>query len=134
MPGFKHHIFICENQREPDHPKGCCMGRGAKGLREAFKDEIERHGLRGIVRANRAGCLDTCEFGPSVVVYPEGVWYWVGGPEDVKEIVEKHIVGGEVVERLLMPDGAASFQPDRSVQEILENLSKGQPRIEAPES
>ncbi len=134
MPGFRHHIFVCENQREPGHPKGCCMDRGAKGLRDLFKAEIERHGLKGIVRANRAGCLDTCEYGPSVVVYPEGVWYWVGGAEDVKEIFEKHIVGGEVVERLLMPeDGAGSFEPDASVQEIFENLPMGPQRKEAPE-
>jgi len=125
MPGFKHHIFICENQRDPSDPRGCCMERGAEGLRDLFKAEIEHHGLKGIVRANKAGCLDACAFGPTVVVYPEGVWYWVGGSDDVKEIVERHIVGGEVVDRLLIP-GEATSEPDSSVQAILENQPMGQ--------
>lgn len=117
MSRFRHHIFICENQREAGHPKGCCMSRGAKGLRELFKAEIESRGLNGAVRANMAGCLDTCEFGPAVVVYPEGVWYWVGGAGDVKEIIEKHIVGGEVVERLLIPEGTGlAGGPGKAVQ------------------
>ena len=124
MPGFKHHIFICENQRDPSDPRGCCMDRGAKGLRDLFKTEIERHGLKGIVRANKAGCLDACEFGPTVVVYPEGIWYWVGGVDDVKEIIERHIVGGRVVDRLLIPEQTAS-ESDPTVQAILEDLPMG---------
>jgi (2Fe-2S) ferredoxin len=92
------------------------MDRGAKGLRDLFKAEIERHGLKGIVRA--------CEFGPTVVVYPEGVWYWVGGGDDVKEIVQRHIVGGEVVDRLLIPEETTS-ESDSTVQGILENLPMG---------
>ena len=105
------------------------MDRGAGGLRKLFKAEIERHGLQGVVRANRAGCLDACELGPSVVVYPEAVWYWVGGADDVKEIVERHIVGGEVVERLRMPDeGRAVDGPDASVQAILEGLPMSRPQ------
>jgi (2Fe-2S) ferredoxin len=101
------------------------LDRGAKGLRDLFKAEIERHGLKGIVRANKAGCLDACEFGPTVVVYPEGVWYWVGGGDDVKEIVQRHIVGGEVVDRLLIPEETTS-ESDSTVQGILENLPMGQ--------
>jgi (2Fe-2S) ferredoxin len=82
-----------------------------------------------VVRANRAGCLDYCEFGPTAVVYPEGVWYWIGGADDVKEIVDKHIVGGEVVERLLIPDeDGQSLETDSSVQAILENLPMGRPK------
>lgn len=128
MPGFKYHIFICENQRDVSDPRGCCMDRGAKELRSVFKEEIERRGLKGVVRANKAGCLDHCEFGPTVVVYPEGVWYWVGDPSDVREIVEKHIVGGEVVERLLLPEELSSGGPeDDSVKAILENLPMQRP-------
>jgi (2Fe-2S) ferredoxin len=58
------------------------------GLHAFFKKEVERLGLKGIVRANKAGCLDQCEYGPSVVIYPEGVWYWVGKEADVTEIME----------------------------------------------
>jgi (2Fe-2S) ferredoxin len=70
----------------------------------ASKQEAKRLNLKGIVRANKAGCLDYCAQGPSVVVYPEGIWYRVTSETDVKEIMERHIVKGEVVERLLMPD------------------------------
>ena len=52
------------------------------------------------VRANSSGCLDNCALGPSVVVYPEGVWYGHVRPEDVPEIVESHLVNGVPVERL----------------------------------
>jgi (2Fe-2S) ferredoxin len=64
--------------------------------------------LKGVVRANKAGCLDYCAQGPTVVVYPEGVWYRVRSEADVKEIMERHIMKGEVVDRLLIPDQAPS--------------------------
>ena len=63
--------------------------------------------LKDVVRANKAGCLDHCAQGPSVVIYPEGVWYSVKTDSDVTEIMERHIVNGEVVTRLLMPDHPA---------------------------
>ena len=68
--------------------------------------EVDRLGLKGIVRANKAGCLDHCEYGPSIVIYPEGVWYWAGTEADITEIMEKHVIGGKIgriVDRLLMP-------------------------------
>lgn len=104
MSGFKHHIFICINERPKGDPRGCCAETGSVELHAFFKKEVERLGLKGTVRANKAGCLDHCEYGPSIVIYPEGVWYWVGNNEDVTEIMERHIIKGELVERLLMPD------------------------------
>jgi (2Fe-2S) ferredoxin len=109
MSGFKHHIFVCVNQRPKGDPRGCCADNGSERLQAFFKKEVERLGLKGTVRANKAGCLDHCEYGPSVVVYPEGVWYWVGSEADVTEIMERHVVKGEIVERLLMP----GHVPDR---------------------
>ncbi|MDP4198302.1 MAG: (2Fe-2S) ferredoxin domain-containing protein [Bacteroidota bacterium] len=97
---FDYHIFICENVRGEDDPKGCCAQKGSPLIRAALKDEIKRRGLRGKVRANQSGCLDACEFGPSMVVYPEGIWYGGVKPEDVPEIIEQHIIGGKPVERL----------------------------------
>ncbi|MFI5201859.1 MAG: (2Fe-2S) ferredoxin domain-containing protein [Candidatus Kapaibacterium sp.] len=97
---FKHHIFVCENVRREDDPKGCCSAKGSPAIREAMKREIKQRGLRGVVRANQSGCLDACEFGSSVVVYPEGIWYGGVTPEDVPEIMESHIIGGKPVERL----------------------------------
>lgn len=111
MGRFKHHIFICVNQRSPGHPKGCCADKGSVDLREFFKAEVARLGLKGTVRANKAGCLDRCANGPTVVVYPEGVWYWVGSKADVTEIMERHILKGEIVERLRMPNGEPSPMP-----------------------
>lgn len=104
MSAFKRHIFVCVNTRAPDDPRGCCAARGSERLHERFKQELKRFDLKGLVRANKAGCLDHCALGPSVVIYPEGVWYRVGTEADVTEIVERHVVKGQVVERLLMPD------------------------------
>ena len=103
MKSFTHHIFICINQRPKDDPRGCCADKGSERLAAFFKHEVERLGLKATVRANKAGCLDHCADGPSVVIYPEGVWYWVGTEADVTELMERHVLKGEVVERLLMP-------------------------------
>jgi (2Fe-2S) ferredoxin len=100
MPPFERHIFICTNQRPNGHPRGCCQEKGSETIRECFKNEIKARGLKDKVRANAAGCLDNCELGPSVVIYPEGVWYRVQTPEDVREIMEEHIASGKVVGRL----------------------------------
>ncbi|HKY63801.1 MAG TPA: (2Fe-2S) ferredoxin domain-containing protein [bacterium] len=100
MPKFKHHIFICTNERSAEDPRGCCKARGSEKIREFLKDEVKRRGLKGTVRANAAGCLDHCELGPVVVVYPEGIWYRVPSVEDAREILESHIEGGKIVERL----------------------------------
>lgn len=100
MPPFERHIFICTNQRPEGHPRGCCLDKGSEAIRECFKNEIKQRGLKEKVRANAAGCLDNCELGPSVVVYPEGVWYRVQTPEDVREIMEEHIASGRIVARL----------------------------------
>jgi (2Fe-2S) ferredoxin len=104
MAKFKHHIFVCTNQRTPENPRGCCDPAGLGALQLLFKKELAARGLKGAVRANRAGCLDQCEHGPTVVVYPEAVWYGGVKPEDVVEIVESHIVNGRPVERLLLAE------------------------------
>jgi (2Fe-2S) ferredoxin len=66
------------------------------------KGRIKALGLngKGQVRINKAGCLDRCEEGPVLVVYPEAVWYTYVDREDIDEIIDLHVVGGEVVERL----------------------------------
>lgn len=104
MSGFKRHIFVCTNQRSPDDPRGSCSKLGSEALHAHFKHEAKRLNLKGVVRANKAGCLDHCALGPSVVIYPEGVWYQVKSVADVTEIMERHVLKGEVVARLLMPD------------------------------
>jgi (2Fe-2S) ferredoxin len=105
MPAYERHIFICANQRIPGHPRGCCDPSGQGALQKLFKKSLHAHGLTGRVRANKAGCLDQCEHGPTVVVYPDAVWYGGVTPDDVDEIVESHIVNGVPVERLRLAEG-----------------------------
>ncbi|MBK9314884.1 MAG: (2Fe-2S) ferredoxin domain-containing protein [Acidobacteria bacterium] len=100
MAKFEHHIFICTNQRPPENARGSCDSEGLGALQLAFKKELSARGLKSKVRANRAGCLDQCEHGPTVVIYPEGIWYgWVKA-EEVAEIIDSHIINGKPVERL----------------------------------
>jgi (2Fe-2S) ferredoxin len=108
MPPYQRHIFVCTNRREADNPKGCCALKGSEAVLERFKEELHRRGLKGRLRANAAGCLDACAYGTSVVVYPEGVWYGGVQVEDVVEIVESHLLGGQPVERLRMKGTAAA--------------------------
>jgi (2Fe-2S) ferredoxin len=107
MPHLDKHVFICTNRRDDNNPKGSCAQKGSEAVREAFKKQLHERGLKGKMRANAAGCLDVCEHGCSVVVYPEQVWYGGVKPEDVAEIIEKHLIGGEPVERLRIPDPPA---------------------------
>ncbi len=104
MTRFQRHVFVCTNERPAGHPKGCCKEKGSEEIRSALKAELKRRGLSAVVRANVSGCLDACEFGPSMVVYPEGIWYGGVKKEDVPEIVERTILRGEIIERLLIPD------------------------------
>src|SRR5437899_1771462 len=132
MASFKRHIFMCINQRPKGDPRGCCADRGSVRLQEFMKKEVDRLGLKGIVRANKAGCLDHCEYGPSIVVYPERVWYWAGTEADEPEIMENHIVGGQIVERRRTPcldacPSQAIYAVCRKGEKLLEP-TKGEPK------
>lgn len=104
MAKFEHHIFICANQRPPENPRGCCDPAGLGQLQLQFKKELAARGLKGTIRANKAGCLDQCEHGPTVVVYPEAIWYGGVTAADVSEIIESHLLNGIPVVRLQMRD------------------------------
>ncbi len=104
MARFEKHIFICENVREPGHPRGCCTEKGSKEIRELFKKRLKELGLNSRIRANSSGCLDACEFGPSVVIYPEQIWYGGVTKEDVEEIIQSHLIESVPVDRLLIKD------------------------------
>lgn len=71
-------------------------------LVDAFKEGLKNRGLNVEIRAQKAGCLDVCAFGPSMVVYPEGIFYGNVQPTDVEEIIESHLVNNEPVERLVL--------------------------------
>ena len=104
MPSFQRHVFVCVNERPADHPKGCCKAKGGIEVRDALKQQLSARGISKLVRANNAGCLDQCEHGVTVVVYPEQVWYGGVTVDDIPELIEKHLVGGEAVERLMIPE------------------------------
>ena len=98
---YKRHVFVCTNQRA-EGARVCCGEAVGMELVRAFKQELKDRNLKSEIRAQRAGCMDTCEEGPSVVVYPEGVFYGKVGLGDVQEIVEEHLVNGRKVSRLEM--------------------------------
>ena len=100
MSYFKHHVFFCTNKREDG--RACCQDHNAQAMRDHCKQRIKELGLKvpGGARANSAGCLGRCAEGPVVVVYPEEVWYTYVDQSDVDEIIDEHLVGGRVVERL----------------------------------
>jgi (2Fe-2S) ferredoxin len=102
MKRYEKHIFICENKRLKDDPRGCCFDKGGSEIKAKFKERIKQLGLKSIVRANTSGCLDACEFGASVVVYPEQIWYGGVKVEDVEEIIQNHIINNKPVERLFI--------------------------------
>lgn len=100
MSYYKHHVFFCLNQRDP--PEKCCNNAGASDLQQYAKARIKALGLsgKGKVRINKSGCLDRCEEGPVIVVYPEEIWYTYVDRTDIDEIIDSHLVGGKIVERL----------------------------------
>lgn len=100
MKRFNKHIFICENKRPDDHPRGSCAQKGSSEIKEYFKNRLKELGLNAEIRANTAGCLDACEFGVSIVVYPEQIWYGSVTKEDVEEIIQSHLINNNPVERL----------------------------------
>lgn len=104
MAPFTRHLFVCCNRREAGHPRGCCDPAGSDALQKAFKKALAEHGVPRSVRANKSGCLDQCEHGPTVVVYPDNVWYGFVQEADIAEIVNEHIIGGRPVARLRLPE------------------------------
>jgi len=105
---FEKHIFICTNKRIDGHPRGCCDPAGNEEMQKVFKKKLAERGLKGRVRANRAGCLDQCEHGPNMVVYPEGIFYGKVRIEDIDEIIESHIIGDVPVARLVLADSCVN--------------------------
>src|SRR5690242_11576530 len=100
MSHYRYHIFFCVNKREDG--SACCANHPAQEMRDYAKQRIKSLGLQGAgsVRVNNAGCMDRCEQGPVMVIYPEGVWYTYVDKEDVDEIIDQHILHGRIVERL----------------------------------
>lgn len=101
-PFFEAHLFVCTNRRPDGHPRGSCAACGSERLRDYMKARVKELGLAG-VRVNSSGCLDRCELGPCLVIYPEGVWYRVDSTADVDTVLEAHLVKGGRASTLLLP-------------------------------
>ena len=103
-PFYEAHVFCCTNERPAGHPRGCCKAKGSEKLRDYMKARANEFGLSR-VRINTSGCPDRFELGSTMVIYPEGVWYNVQTREDVDEILQRHLIEGGRVERLMLkPD------------------------------
>lgn len=98
---YNRHVFFCMNERPEGHERGSCAAKGAVKLRNYMKAKAKEIGLER-VRINQAGCLDRCELGPTMVIYPEGVWYKCETAEDVDEVISEHLQHGRRVPRLML--------------------------------
>lgn len=99
---FDFHVFVCTNRRPDGHKRGSCAAKGSESLRDYMKARAKELGIVR-VRINTAACLDRCELGPCIVVYPEGVWYRVETREDVDRVLKSHLVEGGRAEALMLP-------------------------------
>ena len=83
---FDAHLFVCTNRRPDGHRRGSCAARGSEPLRDYMKARAKELGIANI-RVNSAGCLDRCELGPCLVVYPQGTWFRIQTREDVDAVL-----------------------------------------------
>jgi (2Fe-2S) ferredoxin len=103
-PFFDVHIFICCNRRPDGHRRGSCAARGSEALRDYMKARVKEAKIPH-ARVNMAGCLDRCEDGPCLVIYPAGVWYRIESVQDVDAVIEQHLIAGGRAEALRLPAG-----------------------------
>ena len=99
---FEAHLFVCCNRRPETDPRGSCAARGSERLRDYMKSRAKQLGIAHM-RVNAAGCLDRCEHGPCLVIYPEGVWYKLSSTADVDAVLERHVRDGGRVPALMLP-------------------------------
>ena len=78
----------------------CCSLKNSEKLQTELKIKIKDLKLNKKIRINKSGCLDRCESGPVMVIYPEGVWYSFKNSEDIDEILNSHLLNNKIVERL----------------------------------
>lgn len=99
-PYFEQHVFFCMNQREDGRP--CCGAQGAQEAQKHAKRRIKQLDLNGAgkIRINQSGCLDRCDEGPLLVIYPQGTWYTYVDTDDIDDIIDTHLIGGKIVDRL----------------------------------
>jgi len=101
---YRRHLFFCTHQAEEG--KASCARHGARNLHRYARQRVKALGLHqpGDFRINKSGCMGRCGEGPTVVVYPDNVWYRYVDQEDIDEIIDRHLLKGEIVERLRLRD------------------------------
>jgi (2Fe-2S) ferredoxin len=103
MPKPEKHVFVCTQNRPQGHPRGSCASNGCADVMNEFMNEIQARNLFEKIALTNTGCMGPCMMGPSVLVYPEGVMYGKVKKDDVRTIIEQHLLGGEPVEALKVP-------------------------------
>ena len=100
MSYYQKHIFFCVNQRE--NGEACFNNHHSQAMRDYAKNRIKALKLsgKGNIRVNNAGCLDRCNEGPVIVIYPDNVWYTYVDQEDIDEIIEEHLINNRIIDRL----------------------------------
>ena len=111
---YEPHVFLCQNQRPAGHPRGCCRDKGSQEMHAYMKARAKELGIKG-TRINQSGCLERCEMGPTMVIYPEGIWYTYRTKEDIDEIIQSHMIEGKPVPRLQLMNGD-KFPKDREAR------------------
>ena len=104
-PVYEVQVFCCVNERPATHRRGCCASKASESLANYMcrRGMVTAGGRR--IRMNLSGCLSLCEYGPVMVVYPEGVWYHYETEADIEKILNRHVLRGQRVARLLVtPD------------------------------
>ena len=120
---IRAHILVCGGTG--------CTSSGSQAVQTAFAENIAAYGLSEEVKLVQTGCFGLCALGPVVIVYPDGTFYSRVTPEDVKEIVEEHLLKGRVVERLVYNDTGADEAEKEAVNVALSETSfyKSQNRV-----
>lgn len=114
-PYYRAHLFVCTNSRPSTHPRSSCAGKDSIRLRDYMKARVKELGL-DLVRINSAGCLDRCELGPVMVIYPEGIWYSYATYSDIDEIIQTHLINGNRVTRLLLHPEDGPQAPEETLK------------------
>jgi len=104
MPRRDRYVFVCTNRRPDGSPKGSCAAKGSEALQERMKKLARDRGPADRVRVMTSGCQDLCHVGIAICVWPDGTFYGRVSPADAEEIVERHLVRGQIVDRLVVPD------------------------------
>ena len=93
---IRSHVLICGGTG--------CTSSGSKKIQDAFVENLTANGIAEEVKIVQTGCFGLCALGPVVIIYPEGTFYSKVTVEDVKEIVEEHLLKGRIVDRLAYTD------------------------------